>query len=334
MRSLFLAIFVCVLAFGFGVNAHAYPNMGNDCSKCHGDKYSNNSGTKPTDTVVPDTVVPEETDDTYVDGCPSGAICRDEAPGSYSRNGSYRTADYSLPRGATPAATTVFYPTNAEAPFSGLVFCPPFTVQSWAFRAWGPFFASHGIVMVVMNTSSTMDTVDMRDNEQRKVLDALKAENTRAGSPLNGKLDTNRLGAVGWSMGGGATWINSSAYPGLATAMSLAGHNMSATDPASKGRTTKCPILIINGATDATILGGLGQSDGVYRNVPDGIPKVLYEVRGKGHMIWETPTSAGNAVAEIALAFQKTFLDGDTRWAQFIQKPNNATKWETANIPY
>ncbi len=266
--------------------------------------------------------------------CPSGAICRsEEAPGAYSGDGPFRTANYSLPRSATPADTTVFYPTNATPPFSGIVFCPPYTATQSMFRAWGPWFASHGIVLVTMNTRTTMDQVDSRDDQQRRVLDALKAENSRSASPLNGKLDTSRIGAMGWSMGGGATWINSAQYPGLKTAMSLAGHNATAMDPDSKGRNTKCPILLMNGATDATILGGMGQSDGVYRNVPSNLPKVFYEVRGVGHMTWGTPTQAGRPSAEISLAFQKAFLDGDTRWAKFIQKPSNATKWETANIP-
>lgn len=271
---------------------------------------------------------------TSTGGCPSGAICRnEEAPGAYSGDGPFRTASYSLPRAATPADTTVFYPTSATAPFSGLVFCPPFTATQSMFRAWGPWFASHGIVLVTMNTTTTMDQVDSRDDQQRRVLNALKAENSRSGSPLNGKLDTNRIGAMGWSMGGGATWINSAEYSGLKTAFSLAGHNATAMNPNSKGRGTKCPTLLMNGATDATILGGMGQSDGVYSSIPAGLPKVFYEVRGVGHMAWGSPTQAGRPCAEIALAFQKTFLDGDTRWAKFIQKPSNASKWQTANIP-
>jgi pimeloyl-ACP methyl ester carboxylesterase len=135
-------------------------------------------------------------------------------------------------------------------------------------------------------------------------------------------------------MGGGATWINSGNFPGLKTAMSLAGHNMTAMDIASKGGRTKCPILIMNGATDMTILGGLGQSIGVYRAVPAGIPKAIYEVATAGHMVWGTPTQASPHVAELALAFEKTFLDGDLRWAEFIRRPNsNVATWQSANIP-
>ncbi len=264
--------------------------------------------------------------------CPPDAICRDEQPGSYSGKGPYGVAEYSLPRNATPSGTTVYYPRNAQPPFSGIVFCPPYTATRSMFAAWGPFYASHGIVLVTMNTRSTMDQVDQRDDQQRQVLNALKAENNRAGSPLNGKLATDRIGAMGWSMGGGATWINSSEYPGLKTAQSLAGHNMTAMHPASKGGRTQCPILILNGVLDVTILGGMGQSSGVYRNIPNGIPKVLCEVSTAGHFSWGSPTMAGRGIAELSLAFQKTFLDGDTRWVQFIKRPSNAATWRTENI--
>ncbi|NLW63611.1 MAG: hypothetical protein GX052_05860, partial [Syntrophomonadaceae bacterium] len=150
----------------------------------------------------------------------------DYAPGKYSGNGPYSYSTYQLPGWSHGA--TVYYPTNASAPFSGIVFCPPYTGTQIMFRDWGPFFASHGIVLVTMDTSSILISVDERAVEQRTVLNLLKAENSRSGSPLYQKLDTDRVGAMGWSMGGGATWINSAEYPGLKTAMSLAGHNLTA----------------------------------------------------------------------------------------------------------
>ena len=185
--------------------------------------------------------------------CPSGAICRnEEAPGSYSANGPYGYRSYTLSRLQTPGGATVYYPSSAKPPFAGVVFTPPYTGTQSMFAAWGPFFASHGIVMVTMDTSTTLDTVDQRASQQKTVLDVLKKENTRSGSPLYGKLSTSRIGAVGWSMGGGATWINSAEYSGLKTAMSLAGHNLSAVDINSKGYGTKVPTLLFNGALDYT----------------------------------------------------------------------------------
>lgn len=267
--------------------------------------------------------------------CPSGAICRNEvAPGNYSGNGPYGYRSYTLSRLQTPGGATVYYPNTAKPPFSGLVFTPPYTGTQSMFRAWGPFFASHGIVLVTMDTATTLDSVDQRASQQKRVLDALKNENTRSASPLRGKLNTARLGAVGWSMGGGATWINSAEYSGLKTAMSLAGHNLTAVDIDSKGYNTKVPTLLFNGALDLTYLGGLGQSIGVYNNIPRGIPKVIYEVASAGHFSWGSPTAANRAVAGIALAFHKTFLDGDTRWVSYIRRPSSDVAiWQTANLP-
>ena len=243
----------------------------------------------------------------------------DYAPGKYYNSGPYSYSTYQLPGWRHGA--TVYYPTDAAAPYSGIVFCPPYTGTQIMFRDWGPFFASHGIVLVTMDTSTTLITVDQRAPEQRTVLDLLKAENSRANSPLYEKLDTERVGATGWSMGGGATWINSAEYTGLKTAMSLAGHNLTAINPNSSGRNTQCPTIIFCGRLDTTYLGGLGQSEGVYYSIPSGIPKVYYEAGTAGHFDWGGPTDANRHVAELALAFQKTFLDGDDRWEGFIEEP-------------
>lgn len=246
-------------------------------------------------------------------------VRNDYAPGKYSDNGPYSYSTYQLPGWRHGA--TVYYPTDADAPFSGIVFCPPYMGTQIMYRDWGPFFASHGIVLVTMDTSSTLITVDQRAREQRTVLDLLKAENTRANSPLYQQLDTDRVGAMGWSMGGGATWINSAEYPGLKTAMSLAGHNLTAININSKGFGTQCPTIIFCGALDTTYLGGMLQSETVYYNIPSGVPKVYYEVGTAGHFVWGGPTDANDHVAELALAFQKTFLDGDGRWEQYIEEP-------------
>ncbi len=266
----------------------------------------------------------------------SPIIRNDEKPGSYTGNGPYTYSKYQLPKSLSTGGATVYYPTDSKAvpPYSGLVYCPPYSGTQSMLAAWGPFFASHGIVLVTFDTKSTSDSVDSRAIQQRTIIDALKAENTRSESPLIGKLATDRIGAMGWSMGGGATWINSAEYPGLATAMTLAGHNITALSTSAKGGKTKCPTLIMNGAIDKTILGGMGQSSGVYNNIPSDIPKVLYEVSTAGHFSWTSPKAASSSVASIALAFQKTFLDGDTRWAKYIEKPGRSVSiWKTANIP-
>src|SRR5690606_28699451 len=95
--------------------------------------------------------------------CPTGSICpKKVAPGTYSGNGPYGSRSYTLSRLQTRGGATVYYPANAHPPFSGLVFTPPYTGVQAMYRAWGPFFASHGIVLVTMDTRTTLDTVDQR----------------------------------------------------------------------------------------------------------------------------------------------------------------------------
>ncbi len=93
-------------------------------------------------------------------------------------------------------------------------------------------------------------------------------------------------------------------------------------------------MLLINGATDTTILGGLGQSEGVYNSIPSGIAKVLCVFSLAGHMDWTGPSPAlAPGAGKVALAFQKTFLDGDTRWVSYIKNPGGVSTWKTANLP-
>lgn len=264
--------------------------------------------------------------------CPSGAICRPEAPGSYNTSGPYGYSTISSLSGYT-AGATVYYPRTATAPFASIVFMQPYTGTQSMDAAWGPFFATHGIVYVNCDSTTTMDTVDSRATQQWNAVSALKKLNTRTGSALKGKLNTSRVGIMGWSMGGGATWINAS-KTGVKTALSLAGHNATATSTLAQGRSTKVPMLLINGATDTTILGGLGQSEGVYNSIPSGIAKVLCVFSLAGHMDWTGPAPAlAPGAGKVALAFQKTFLDGDTRWVSYIKNPGSTSTWKTANLP-
>ena len=262
--------------------------------------------------------------------CPSGAICRSDTPGDKTGNGPYSYSTVQL-NGYT-AGATVYYPTSATAPFSSIVFMQPYTGTQSMDADWGPFFASWGFVYVNCSSTTIYDSVDSRATQQANAVAKLKAENTRTGSVLKGKLNTSRIGIMGWSMGGGATWINS-ATSGFKSAMTLAGHNYTSTNISSKGYNTKCPTMIFSGLLDQTVLGGYLQSEGVYTAIPSGIAKVHYQVSGAGHMVWGGPTSASSHVAGVALAFQKTFLDGDTRWVSYIARPIDASIWNTANLP-
>jgi len=244
-----------------------------------------------------------------------------ELPGKKYTSGPYGYTA-SLLVGYYPAAT-VYVPALGVPPYSAIVFMQPYTGTQAMDAAWGPFFASHGIIYVNCDSMTTLDTVDSRATQQMNAVNLLKSS-----ALLTGRLDKTRVGVMGWSMGGGASWINSS-KSGVKTAMTLAGHNLTAISTASKGYSTKCPTAIFSGSLDTTYLGGLGQSEGVYAAIPSSVSKLHYKVATAGHMVWGGPTTASVNVGAIGLAFQKTYLDGDTRWKAYITRPLDAAIWAT-----
>jgi dienelactone hydrolase len=264
--------------------------------------------------------------------CSTGdCICRGDDPAtSPSTPGPYQTASYTFARTALYGGADVYYPTDAEPPYSGLVLCPGWTALRSSLAGWGPFLASYGIVVVIIDTLTTGDVVDMRDDQLLAALDELKAENTNSSSPLFGKLTDDRYGLGGWSMGGGGTWLATAAHPELKTGMTLAGHNATAGGGAIAAG-CQVPTILFCGALDTAILGGGGQSQASYDAMPATTPKILYEISSADHFAWGTPTTTnGGALGSYGLAFQKTFLDGDERWRKFllVEGPG-ASEWRS-----
>jgi hypothetical protein len=247
-------------------------------------------------------------------------VCRGAAPttSTLNSNGPFRVGSYALGfRLRSFGGGTIYYPTNATGALSAVVMCPGYTARQSSIADWGPYFASHGIVLLTIDTATTFDQVGQRADELLDALDELKAENTRTGSPLQGKLSRTRFGLAGWSMGGGGTWIATRDNPALKTAVTLAGHNATA-GGALVASGTRVPTLMLNGATDVTILGGLGQSESVYAVIPNSTPKLLYVMALEGHFSWGTPRTNGGASGRYVMAWEKLFLEGDQRYKKFL----------------
>jgi dienelactone hydrolase len=253
--------------------------------------------------------------------CDGGdCLCHEEVVNetTATRAGPFAVDTFQIDGGRDYGGGTVFFPTNAEPPFSAFVMCPGFTARQSSIRQWGPFFASHGIVIMTMDTSSTSDPVNARDDQLLAALADLSAENTRRGSPLAGALDLERLGVSGWSMGGGGSWLAGQATPGLKSVLTLAGHHRTAGGARAVAGDLRVPTLMFAGSADSAILGGGNQSQDVFETMDDETPKMLFEVRGAGHFVWGTPRTNEGAVGRYALAWQKVFLDGDTRFLELL----------------
>ena len=173
---------------------------------------------------------------------------------------------------------------------------------------WGPFYASWGIVTVVTNTGAA-DIPAIRASLLLAAIDDLKKENMSSGSPVSGKL-SGRYVTSGYSMGGGGTTIAAQMTTSLNSSIGLAAWG-------GAGESTKVPTLLLCG--DADTVAPCDMSTGVYRGIPDSTPKMQITIPGATHFNWFGPSDTRDQMSgKYALAFQKLYLEGDTRWKPLL----------------
>ncbi len=255
---------------------------------------------------------------------PSGEPRQSPEPPALAENGPHPVQSYSTGFRVGPdfPGGTVWYPEDAEAPLASIAIVPGFVSPRSMIEAWGPFFASHGIVAFTVDTNLPTDLPDQRSRALLNALESLQAENTRAGSPLFGKLDTERLAVGGHSMGGGGTLITADGHPELKAALP-----MCAWSPGGRFSTNGVPTLLFASAGDP--LAG-GQSQGFYRSIPDSTPKMLFEWGVADHMVANEPTGALGQVGHFALAWLKVFLEGDESYREALGAPcDGCTDFQT-----
>lgn len=245
--------------------------------------------------------------------CPDGdCICREAPPAMLNgaAKGPYRTESMRASTG------TFHYPVDADPPFSAVAICPGFLNSGPEMAPWGPFYASWGIATMVTNTSPA-DIPDIRALLLMGAVDEMKGFNMAAGNPVNGKL-SGRYGTSGYSMGGGGTTISASSNPmALKTSVGLAAWGGSI-------RGTTVPTLLLCGDSDG--VAPCLMSSAVYGAIPESTPKMQITIPGATHFAWFGPgdTTGGISGAK-ALAFQKVYLDGDTRWKPLLLSMGRGT---------
>jgi dienelactone hydrolase len=206
---------------------------------------------------------------------------------------------------------TLWYPTDADPPYGCVSVVPGFLSPQSSIRNWGPFLASHGIVTITIGVPGG-DQPSVRATKLMSALESCVGENTRAGSPLMGKISPDHLGVSGWSMGGGGTLIAASANPQLKGAVSFA-----AWGPTG-GSSNQVPALMFEATADGL---AAGMSDGYYAAVPDTVPKMLFEVQGSSHNVANDPANHSGTIGLYGLSWWKVFLEGDERYRQFLTAP-------------
>jgi dienelactone hydrolase len=200
---------------------------------------------------------------------------------------------------------TIYYPNDTSQGTFGAIavspgFLTPGSLMGWA----GPRIASHGFVVLIMNTNTTTDFPDSRAQQLQAALDYMVDDAT-----VGPRIDGTRLGLMGHSMGGGGSLIAAADNPDLQAAVPLQPWN-GATDFSN----LQVPTMII-GAQNDTTASVTSHAEPFYESIPEESEKAYLELAGQGHTVG---VSGNTTQAKYAVAWFKRYIDNDARYEQFL----------------
>ena len=200
---------------------------------------------------------------------------------------------------------TIHYPTDASGCglMGGIAVIPGYISHESSIKWWGPRLASWGFVVITMNTNSIYDQPDSRATQLSAALDHITSDST-----VGHMVDSKRLGAIGWSMGGGGALR-------LATDRSTVRAIIPQTPFYDKSYgNMSTPTLIISCENDR-ITPNVQYTDVFYKNASG--PKMKVEVNNGSHFC---PSYRFNEVllSKPGIAWMQRYINGDTRFDQFL----------------
>jgi len=188
-------------------------------------------------------------------------------------------------------SATIYHPTltaGGNTQFPSIVVVGGWACGEQAMAAWGPFYASHGIIAMTIGTPAPFK--DMPAQRCMALLDAvraLQAENTSPGSVLQGRLKSS-CSVQGWSLGGGGAQLAAMADLSLKCVIALCPHPGPPETPGLPGRLSdSVPVLIIAGQNDNV---ANTQSFAWPEYHSTSAPSLILEVRGGDHAVANGPS--------------------------------------------
>ncbi|GKQ39422.1 ricin-type beta-trefoil lectin domain protein [Streptomyces sp. A012304] len=222
-----------------------------------------------------------------------------------AQRGTFATAELTVPPGNGFNGGKIYYPTDTSLGTWGAVAAVPGYTAKWAAEgAWmGPWLASFGFVVIGIDTNSPNDYDTARGTQLLAALDYLTQK-----SAVRDRVDPNRLGVIGHSMGGGGAISAAVRRPSLKAALPLAPFS-----PSQNLSTLRVPTVIMGARDDGTVTPSY--LDGLYGGMPAGTQSAFIELSSGGHGF---PTWGNSNVTRRMIPWLKIFLDNDTRYTQFL----------------
>lgn len=200
---------------------------------------------------------------------------------------------------------TIHYPTDAGncGLLGGIAVVPGYVSYESSIKWWGPRLASWGFVVITINTSSIYDNPDSRAEQLSAALDHLIDDET-----VSHMIVPNRLGAIGWSMGGGGALR-------LTTKRSTVQAIIAQTPYHGKNYgSMNTPALFIACENDR-IAPNKKYTNTFYQKA-DG-PKIKVEINNGSHFCASHRFNE-KLLSKPAIAWMQRYINGDTRFDKFL----------------
>lgn len=213
------------------------------------------------------------------------------------------TSAVSLPRGF--GGGTIYYP-NTAGRYGVVAISPGFTATQSSIAWLGRRMATHGLVVITINTNTTLDQPASRATQ---LMAALSHVVNNASSTVRSRVDSARQAVAGHSMGGGGALIAAENNPTLKASLPLTPWN---TTTSFNG--VRVPTLIV-GADGDTVAAVAVHARPFYASLPASTPKAYAELNAATHF---TPNSSNTPIGRYGVAWMKRFVDADTRYSPFL----------------
>ncbi|MFF3853858.1 ricin-type beta-trefoil lectin domain protein [Micromonospora sp. NPDC002575] len=223
-----------------------------------------------------------------------------------SENGPFANTSVAVPTGYGFNGGRIYYPTDtSQGTFGAIAISPGYTALFSVELAWmGPWLASHGFVVIGIETNSRNDFDTARGTQLLAALDYLTQQ-----SPVRDRVDASRLAVAGHSMGGGGALSAAMRRSSLKAAVGIAPYS-----PSSNLATDRVPTMVFSGQADTVVTPSY--ATGLYNSLPTTTESAYLEVAGADHGFMVGRSNP--VLIRTMLPFLKIFIDNDARYSQFL----------------
>ncbi|UXH80765.1 alpha/beta hydrolase family protein [Roseateles amylovorans] len=200
---------------------------------------------------------------------------------------------------------TIYYPSTSGL-YGVVAISPGFTATESSVAWLGRRMATHGLVVITINTNTTLDQPASRATQ---LMAALNYVVNSASSTVRSRVDSTKLAVAGHSMGGGGALIAAEDNPTLKASLPLTPWNLS-----TSFTRVRVPTLIV-GADGDSVASVTVHARPFYASLPASTFKAYAELNLASHF---TPNSTNTPIGRYGVAWMKRFVDADTRYSPFL----------------